>query len=94
MQVKNFEELEIWKEARLLTTKFTIYPKLQGFRKTLAYEIKCNVQQSRLCQISLKDLSAVEIKNLFNFSTSPKRRAERCGLNFTWRWIKNTSIRR
>ena len=90
MPVKDFEGLEIWKEARRLTCEIYDLSKMRSFRKISAYEIKCNAQQFQSCRTSRKDLSAVEIKNSSNFSILPRGPAVSCVLNFTWRWIKHT----
>ena len=68
MPVKDFEDLEIWKEARRLTYEiYNLSRDAKVFERLWSYEIKCNAQQFQLCRTSQKDLSAVEIKNSSQF---------------------------
>ena len=84
MQVKNFEDLEIWKDARALTRAIYQLTKrskvFQGFRPC---GIKSGGRQCRSCRTSPKDSNAAGIKSLFSFSMSPKPPAGKCARTFT-----------
>jgi len=83
MQVKNFEDLEIWKDARALTREIYQLTSDSKFSKISRCGIKSDGQQSRSCQISRRGLNEEATKNSFSFSMSPKRLVVRFALNFT-----------
>jgi hypothetical protein len=83
MQVKNFEDLEIWKGARALTR--AIYQLTGDSRFAKGFGLRDQIRRaaSQSCRTSLKDSNAVAIKSLFSFFTLPKHHAARFALNFT-----------
>ena len=83
MQVRNFEDLEIWKDARALTREIYQLTRDSKFSQDFACGIKSDGQQSLLCQTSRRGLNGPAIKNSFSFFMSPKHRAVRFALNFT-----------
>ena len=83
MQIRNFEDLEIWKDARALTREIYQLTSDSKFSKDFALRIKSGVQQSRSCQISRRGLNEEATKNSFSFSMLPKRLVVRFALNFT-----------
>ena len=83
MQVKSFEDLEIWKDARLLTRGIINLQEIRNSLKISLCAIKSGVQRSRLCRISLKVLNVPVIKSSFSFCMWPKRRAGKSALNCT-----------
>jgi hypothetical protein len=94
MAIQNFEDLEIWKEARRLTEAVYQLRGIQDSQRTLPSRIRFGALQFPSCRIFQRVSSAGEIKNSFNFSMWPKDLAGKCVLSFTWRLIKNMSIRR
>jgi len=83
MQVRNFEDLEIWKDARALTREIYQLTRDSNSQKILPCGIKSDVQQSRSCQTSRRGLNEEAIKNSFSFSMSPKHPVGKFALNFT-----------
>jgi hypothetical protein len=94
MQIKNFEDLEIWKEARYLTREIYTLSKAPQFPKDHGLRNQMNARQFQSCRISPKALSVVEIKNSSNISILEKLRAVSCVPNSTWRLTRNISIKR
>ena len=80
MQIKNFEDFEIWQEARHLIREIYTLSKTPKFSKDLGLRTKCNVPPFQSCRTSRKDLSVVEIKSLSNSSTSRRVHAVRSQL--------------
>jgi hypothetical protein len=71
MEVKNFEDLEIWKDARLLTKAIYQMTKDTGFAKDFALRDQIRrVSMSVMSNIA-KDSNAAETKSLFNFFMLP-----------------------
>ena len=66
MAVKNFEDLNVWKQARQLTQEVYRLTKTETFSRILLCGIKSDGQRSQSCQISQKDLNAEEIKSSFS----------------------------
>jgi len=94
MVVKNFEELEIWKEARRLTCEIYDLSKTPKFSKDVGLR---NQMQRTAVSIMSNVAEGFErggTKNLSNFSTLQKVPVVSFGLNSVWRWIKITSIKR
>ena len=83
MQVKNFEDLEIWKDARALTREIYQLTRDSKFSKDFALRDQSARQRSQSCQISQRGLNEEAIKNSFSFSILPKPRAGRFAPNFT-----------
>ena len=94
MEVKNFEDLEIWKDARLLTKAIYQMTKDTGFSKDFALRDQIRRASMSVMSNIAKDSNAAETKNLFNSSMLPKLRAARCARNFTWLWINRMSRRK
>ena len=94
MQVKNFEDLEIWKDARLLTKAIYQLTKGVKFAKDFALRDQFAEHLCRSCQTLLKGSNVEVIKNSFSFSISPKHRAGKFARNFTWPWINLMLLRK
>jgi hypothetical protein len=90
MQIKNFEDLEIWKESRRLTRDVYDLSKEAKFFKDFGLG-----DQMRRAAISIMSNIAegfervAAIKSSSNTSTLPRARAARSVRNFTWRSIKS-----
>lgn len=83
MEVKNFEDLEIWKDARRLTKAIYRMTKDGGFAKDFALRDQIRRAAVSSCRISQKGLNAAGTKSLFNFSMLPKPPAGKCARTFT-----------
>lgn len=81
MLVKNFEDLEIWKEARRLTGEIYRLTKDSKFSKDFDLSRQTQSATVQSCQISPKGSSAVEIQSSSNFFISPKGHAAKSALN-------------
>ena len=81
MEVRNFEDLEIWKDARLLTK--AIYRLTQDARFAKDYALRDQIRRAAVSIMSA-------IKSLFSFCMLPKRRAGKFVRNFTRQCINLT----
>ena len=83
MQVKNFEDLEIWKDVRLLIRGIYRLTKDSKFSKDFA--LRDQIQRAAVSIMSniAEGFERGGNQELFSFSTSPKHRAEKFGRNFT-----------
>ena len=82
MQVKNFEDLEIWKDARALTRGIYQLQEIRNSQKISDCEIRSEERPFRSCQISQKGSNVEVTKSSFSFSTSQRHRAEKFARNF------------
>ena len=94
MQIKNFEDLEIWQLARRLTQEIYTLGRMPKFTKD--YALKDQMQRAAVSIMSnvAEASNAAETRSLPNTSMSPKLLAEKFAHNFMWRSIKNTSIKK
>jgi four helix bundle protein len=81
MVVKNFEELEIWKEARRLTCEIYDLSKTPKFSKDFGLRNQMQRTAYQLCRMSQKDLSAEENQEFVQFLYVAKGSCVSCGLS-------------
>jgi four helix bundle protein len=67
MQVKNFEDLEIWKDAKALTRGIYQLTRDSKFSKISDFGIRSGGQQSPSCRTSPKPLNGEAIKEFIQF---------------------------
>lgn len=70
----SFEEINSWQKSRIFNKKFTSLLKVNFLKKTLILSGKYGEPQFRFHQILQKVLNAIQIRNLYIFSTLQKHR--------------------
>jgi len=88
MQIKDFEDLGIWRDARLLTKATYQLTKDTRFAKDFALHDQIRRAAVSIMSNLAVDSSAAAIKSLSSFSMSPRLPAVRCGRKSTSLSIK------
>jgi four helix bundle protein len=82
MQVKNFEDLEIWRDARALTRGIYQLTRDSKFSKDFALRDQIRRAAVSIMSNIAEGFERAVIKNSFSFSMSPKHLAGRFAHNF------------
>jgi four helix bundle protein len=82
MQVRNFEDLEIWKDARALTREIYQLTRDSKFSKDFALRDQIRRAAVSIMSNIAEGFERGAIKNSFSFSMSPKHHAGKFALNF------------
>jgi hypothetical protein len=94
MQIKNFEDLEIWKAARCLTHE--IYTCSRSPRFSRDYALRDQMQRAAVSIMSniAEGFERGGNQESFSSSTLPRVHVEKSDLSFMWRSINILSTRR
>jgi 23S rRNA-intervening sequence protein len=94
MQIKNFEDLEIWKEARYLTREIYTLSKARQFPKD--HGLRDQMQRAAVSIMSniAEGFERGGNQEFIQYLYIGKLRAVSCVPNSTWRLTRNISIKR
>jgi four helix bundle protein len=94
MQIRTFEELEIWKTARRLTQEVYALSKAPQFSKDYGLRDPMRCASVSIMSNVAEGFERGGNQEFTQYSMSPKLLAEKSARNFMWRLTKNTSIKK